>query len=271
MKTRYYSILTMIVALGLGYFLVNSIKGAIDEEARIKQSEAIIIDKLKLIRAAEKAYQTMYGRFTNNWDTLVNFIEHGQFPITKRTEYIIQLSYGADSSVVVIDTLEVVPVRDYIFEKDHNIYAANDGLFGEYFVSPGQYVVKGTKIYSMINKRNGKRVNQVAKETGRVHDIVSKVDGSKLDKGELLFILTEEKFDPATDISQLPYIPFSNPPIKFEIFAELIQRNHLMVNVIEVRDINPINPLRNEENEANNRKPLRFGSRTEVTTAGNWE
>jgi len=271
MKTRYYSIITMIVALGLGYFLVNSIKGAIDEETRIKESEAIIIDKLMLIREAERAYQTMYGRFTNNWDSLVNFIEYGQFPITKRTEHTIQLSYGADSSYVVIDTLEIIPVREYIFEKDHNIYAAKDGFFGEYFISPGQYVAKGVNIYSMFSKIMGKKINQVAKETGRVHSIVSKADGSTLNKGELLFILTEEKFDPSTDISQLPYIPFSNPPRKFEIFAELIERNHLMVNVIEVRDVNPLNPGRNEENEANNRKPLRFGSRTEVTTSGNWE
>ena len=44
-----------------------------------------------------------------------------------------------------------------------------------------------------------------------------------------------------------------------------------MVDVVEVRDVAPVNPNRNEENEAKNRKPLRFGSRTDVTTAGNWE
>jgi len=271
MKTRHYSILTMIVALALGYFLINSIKGAIDEETRINQSEAITIKKLMLIREAEKAYQTMYGRYTSSWDTLINFIEYGQFPITKRTEHVIQLAYGADSSVVTIDTLEIVSVRKYIFEQNYSVYAAGDGIFGKYFVIPGQYVVKGEKIYSMINKINGKKVNQVAQESGRVHSIIAKEEGSELGKGELLFNLTEELFDPDTDISQLPYIPFSNPPVKFEIFAERIERNHLLVNVIEVRDINPINPQRNEENEANNRKPLRFGSRTEITIAGNWE
>ncbi len=269
--TRIWSTVFLVIALGLGYFLVNSIKTAIDEEKKIKESEAIIIEKLKLIRDAEKAYQAVYGVYTDNWDTLINFIEHGQFPITKRTEHVIELAYGADSSVVTIDTIEIVPVKQYIFEKKHNVYAAADGTFGEYFVTDGQYIIKGAKIYSMVNNITGKKVNQVSKETGRVHDIVPKKEGSPLTKGELLFILTEELYDPNTNIAELPYIPFTDPPRKFEIYAERIERNRLTVNVIEVRDVAPINPARSEENEANNKKPLRFGSRTEVTTAGNWE
>ena len=271
MKTRIFSIVFLIVAIGLGYYLVNSIKSAIDKETRIKESEAQIIEKLKLIRDAEKAYQAVYGEYTNNWDTLINFVEHGQFPITKRTEKIIQLAYGADSSVVTIDTLEIVPVKKHIFEKKHTVYAAADGTFGEYFVTPGQYVIKGSKIYSMTNKITGKKVNQIAKETGRVHDMVKLNAGDPLTKGELLFLMTEEVYDPNTDLSQLAYIPFSDPPKKFELYADRIERNRLTVNVIEVRDVAPINPQRREENEANNKKPLRFGSRTEVTTAGNWE
>lgn len=271
MKTRIFSYGFMLLAIALGAYLVLGIKSTIDEEVKIKQSESLIIEKLMLIRDAEKAYQSVYGHFTNNWDTLINFIENGQFPITRRTETIIELAYGVDSSVVVIDTLEIIPVRDYIFAKSHSVYAAGDGVFGEYFVQPGQYVIKGSKVYSMTNMITGKKVNQIAKESGRVHDIVAKSDGSRLTKGEMLFIMTEELYDPNTDISQLPYIPFTNPPVKFEIYAERIERNRLIVNVIEVRDIASANPMRSEENEANSKKPLRFGSRTEVTTAGNWE
>ena len=271
MKTRIFSIGFMLLAVALGVYLVLRIKNSIDEETRIKQSETLIIEKLMLIRDAEKAFQTVYGKYTSDWDTLMNFIENGQFPITKRTERIIELAYGVDSSIVIIDTLEIIPVRDYIFEKTHNIYAAGDGVFGEYFVEPGQYIIKGSKIYSMTNKITGKKVNQIAKESGRVHDIVAKSEGTELSKGQMLFIMTEELFDPNTDISQLPYIPFSNPIVKFEIYAERVERNRLLVNVIEVRDIAPSNPTRSEDNEANSKKPLRFGSRTEVTTAGNWE
>ena len=271
MKTRIFSLGFMVLAIALGAYLVLRIKSTIDDETRIKQSETLIIKKLMLIRDAEKAYQSVYGKYTSDWDTLINFIDNGQFPITKRTERIIELAYGVDSSVIVIDTIEIIPVRDYIFEKTHNIYAAGDGVFGEYFVEPGQYVIKGSKIYSMINNITGKKVNQIAKETGRVHDIVAKSEGTVLSKGEMLFIMTEELFDPNTNISELPYIPFSDPKVKFEIYAERVERNRLLVNVIEVRDIVSSNPQRSEENEANSKKPLRFGSRTEITTAGNWE
>ena len=271
MGTRLLSIFFMLVAIGLGAFLVLRIKSTIDEEKAIKDSEALIIEKLKIIRDAEKAYQSVYGQYTESWDTLINFIENGQYPITKRTEHVKQLAYGADSAWIEIDTIEIIPVRDYIFEKKHNIYSAADGEFGEYFVSDGQYVIKGSKIYGMHNSLTDKYTHQVTKESGRVHDIVNIQPGAKINKGQLLFILTEELYDPNTDISQLPYIPLTDPPQKFEIYAEKIERNRLMVNVIEVRDIAPRNPERDEENEINNKKPLRFGSRTEVTTAGNWE
>jgi biotin carboxyl carrier protein len=271
MTTRIFSFVFMLIAIGLGAFLVLRIKSTIDEETQIKKSEQLIINKLKLIRDAEKAYQSVYGQYTANWDTLINFIENGQYPITKRTERIIQLAYGADSSVVEIDTLEIIPVREYIFEDNHNVYANADGTFIKYLVSPGQYVIKGSKIYTMINALTGKKVDQVAKETGRVHDITPLSNGDPLIKGKLLFIMTEELYDPETDISQLPYIPFTDPAQKFDIYAERIERNRLMVNVIEVRDIASKNPARSEDNEAYTKKPLRFGSRTEVTTAGNWE
>lgn len=271
MKTRILSIFFMLVAIALGAYLVLRIKTTIDEAKNIKDSEALIIQKLMLIRDAEKAYQSVYGVYTDNWDTLINFIENGMYPITKRTEYIIELAYGADSSVVEIDTIEIIPVRDYIFEKKHNVYVAADGTFGEYFVTDNQYIVKGSKIYGMTNSITEKYTHQISKEGGRVHDIVEMTKGQPITKGQLLFIMTEELYDPNTDISQLPYIPLSDPPQKFGIYAEKIERNRLMVNVIEVRDIAPKNPQRSEENEINNKKPLRFGSRTEVTTAGNWE
>lgn len=271
MTTRILSFATMLVAIGLFAFLVLRIKGTIDEEARIKESEKLIIEKLMLIRDAEQAYQAIYGKYTASWDTLINFIENGQYPITKRTEEIIELAYGADSSVVKIDTLEIIPVKQYIFESKHNVYVTAEGSFVEFLVAPGQYIIKGTKIYTMINSLTGKRVDQVAKETGRIGELADLSEGAALEKGQLLFIMTEEMYDPNTDVSMLPYIPFTDPAQKFDIYAERIERNRLMVNVIEVRDIAPMNPLRSEENEANSKKPLRFGSRTEVTTAGNWE
>ncbi len=271
MKTRIFSIVTFLIAAVLAYFLIANIKFAIDEEKRIKESEAKVIEKLKLIREAEKAYQEVNNEYTNNWDTLINFINNGKYYVTKRSEEIIELAYGADSVIVTIDTIDIIPAKQYIFIKKHDIFIADNGKFLDFFVKEGQKVRKGQKIYSMISTTTGKKVNQISKNEGIVTRMATIAANTDMKKGDFLFELTQEKFDPNTDISKLAEIPGTNPPAKFDLFADKIEKNRLMVNVIEVRDTHPVDPTRKEDNEANNRKPLRFGSRTEVTTAGNWE
>jgi hypothetical protein len=71
-----------------------------------------------------------------------------------------------------------------------------------------------------------------------------------------------EKFN----LQNLPYKPGTKT--KFEIFADKIIKGSVKVDVFEVRDPDPINPKRREDN---NDKALRVGSRSEVTTTGNWE
>ena len=75
---------------------------------------------------------------------------------------------------------------------------------------------------------------------------------------------------PHLDLDRLKYIPGTDNKV-FDLFADEIVKGGVTVDVVEVRDTAPVNPNRKETNEARNRQPLRFGSRTEVTTAGNWE
>ena len=72
-----------------------------------------------------------------------------------------------------------------------------------------------------------------------------------------------KKFD-LDNISQVPVTD-----AQFELFADKIERNNTQVSVFEVKDPEPVNPERRSENSV--RGPLRVGSRTEVTTSGNWE
>lgn len=73
------------------------------------------------------------------------------------------------------------------------------------------------------------------------------------------------------DFSKLKFIPENKENKEFEIFTSRIEKSGVKIDVIEVRDTDPVDPTRNEENDGRNRKPLRFGSRTDVTTSGNWE
>lgn len=190
--TKILTIVFVVISLGLAYFLANSIKIDIEKEQRIASIEKNIIDKLKMIRDAQVAYQSVHGNYTSDWDKLISFVDTGTIYITQRREHIITLDYGADSVVIDIDTLGTVSVKDSLFSKD--------------------------------------------------------------------------KY-PNFNLAQLPYIP-GNETKKFDIFADEINRNGVNIDVFEVKDPEPINPARLKKT---GRGPLRVGSRTDVTKAGNWE
>lgn len=76
---------------------------------------------------------------------------------------------------------------------------------------------------------------------------------------------------PRFNLATLPYVPGVEPAVKFDVWADKILKAGLLVNAIEVKNPRPVDPTRDEDSEYNTRKPLRFGSRTSVTTAGNWE
>ncbi len=193
--TKILSIVFLLVAIGLGWFLYHRINLRIEEADKIRRTEQQIIQKLKWIREAQTAYQAVNGSFTDDWDSLINFIKNGEIPLIQQTEEIITLDYGVDSVVVQIDTLAMINVMD-----------------------------------SMFN---------------------------------------EQRY-PTFNVDRLPYIPGKENK-KFEIFADKVAKGDLTVDVIEVKDYDPINPARNEKSKIFNQKPLRFGSKTEVSITGNWE
>jgi hypothetical protein len=74
---------------------------------------------------------------------------------------------------------------------------------------------------------------------------------------------------PNFNLATLPLIPGTEA--RFEMWESKINKSGVMVDVVEVRDTKPVDPQRRESNESNIKKPLRFGSQTSITTAGNWE
>lgn len=195
-KTKILSLVFFVVAVGLAFYLVYSIRYSISEKERISRMENEIQNQLMMIRDAELAYLSVHGQYTSDWNKLISFVDSGSFYLTQRTEKVFELSYGADSISVTIDTLGTVAVRDSLFTK-------------------------------------AKR--------------------------------------PKFSLETLAYVPGVDPPTRFLLWADRITKGGVQVNVIEVVNPKPINPNRDEESEYNTRKPLRFGSRTSVTTSGNWE
>ena len=190
---KLYTYGTLLLAAGLAFFLVSRIKYSIDEEARINAAEDKVIEKLKLIRDAQIAFQSVNGKYANEWDSLLNFVENGNIFLIQRREETVLLDYGAEETTLYLDTLGSVTVIDSLFSSIPNFVASN-----------------------LINV-------------------------------------------PGYD------------DVKFEIWASKIEKGGVEVDVVEVRNPKPFDPNRKESNEANINKPLRFGSRTSITTAGNWE
>lgn len=79
---------------------------------------------------------------------------------------------------------------------------------------------------------------------------------------------------PKFKLDQLAYVPVSEEGwenVKFKMWADKIDKSGVLVDVIEVWNPKPVDPTRKDSETRNSRRPLRFGSRTSVSTAGNWE
>ncbi len=193
--TKILTIVFAITSIALAYFLYYSINSSIQETKRIARIEGMIIDKLIQVREAQLAFKAVNGTYTSDWDKLIAFVDTGSFYIVEKTETIITLDYGADSTYIEVDTLGTVLVRDSVFSKY-----------------------------------------------------------------------------PGFTVQSLAYVPGVEPDTtRFLMWADKIPKSGLMVDAVEVWNPSPVDPNRDEESEFNTRKPLRFGSRTSITTAGNWE
>ena len=85
-----------------------------------------VIDRLKDIRNAQIAYKSVNGLYSDNFDSLVKFIDSAQFTIIeKRDSSYMQYDrvYRIDMlrEVIVVDTLGFVSVKDSLF-KNSNSY-----------------------------------------------------------------------------------------------------------------------------------------------------
>ncbi len=121
------------VIVFLGWKLVKAINGPV-EFNKVKEARyAKVIEKLKDIQSAQLAYQTLNGKFTDSYDTLIHFIETAEFAITtsRDTSYPdreTNIAFGLDpedggyyKEDIIIDTIGFRTVKDSLF-KNSNRY-----------------------------------------------------------------------------------------------------------------------------------------------------
>tara|TARA_B100000963_G_scaffold17560_1_gene13460 strand:- start:12966 stop:13616 length:651 start_codon:yes stop_codon:yes gene_type:complete len=115
-----------ILSIFFAYKIYDSISGPIKFNQVKNQRFALVIDRLKDIRTAQIAHKDVNGQFSNNFDSLVKFVDEGIFTlIEKRDSSYLEYdrTYRIDllKEVIVVDTLGFVPVKDSLF-KNNNSY-----------------------------------------------------------------------------------------------------------------------------------------------------
>lgn len=124
-KRSIFTIIFYACACVLGYALVNTIKTSIEQEALIIESEARVIERLKIIREAQKTYQLRYGRYASSWDSLEQFVKSGVIYNVSKKEIVIPKDkirtlatyHLGDSVRTIYDTLGTIPAINSVFEN----------------------------------------------------------------------------------------------------------------------------------------------------------
>ncbi|MBX7124776.1 MAG: hypothetical protein K1X47_03720 [Cyclobacteriaceae bacterium] len=266
--SRILTYVFMAGSLYLAYFLYNGVQSVIDEKESISTKEAALIERLRLIREAEIVFQEQFGRYTANFDSLATFIETGRVPIIERREEIKQKAYGGEEVILHIDTLGYIPAKERIFKKTYNVNAADNGIFQGFKVKVGDVVLTNQKAYGL---KIGDQIKEPGFiDNGTVERLSDVKVGDEITKGQNLVTLWEYQFNPNVDFKKIGFLPYDETK-KLDVYVGTVDKGGLKVDVIEVKDPAPVNPARKESNDAKARKPLRFGSRLDVSTAGNWE
>ncbi len=115
-------IVLWIASLFFAYKIYDSINGPIKFNQTKNERYAKVIDRLKDIRRSQIAHKDVKGVYSNNFDSLVKFIDEGYFTlIEKRDSSYMEYdrTYRIDMlrEVIVIDTLGTVSVKDSLFKN----------------------------------------------------------------------------------------------------------------------------------------------------------
>lgn len=108
----------------LGYLTFNAVYEPIQFNKVRDARYPKVIDKLKDIRKAQLAHKEVIGRYSGDWDSLVQFIDTAEFVVTQRRDTTVldeeyKATYGVDEykSETIIDTLGYTPVKDSLYKN----------------------------------------------------------------------------------------------------------------------------------------------------------
>lgn len=119
MKRTILTIVFGLLAIFLGYILIDSIMEPIRFEREKNYRYRVAIDRLKDIRTAQVAYRSENDRYTKSFDTLIDFIRSDSFRVVRQIGSLDDSAAVAEGRVRR-DTINV-SILDSLFSKGYPI------------------------------------------------------------------------------------------------------------------------------------------------------
>lgn len=204
-----------ILAAVFGYQIYKSVNAPIEFKKAKQERFQAVVNSLKDIRNSQEAYKTVNGKFAANFETLVEFVDNGQFTlIQKRDSSYMKFNrvYGIDmlEEVQIIDTLGTVSVKDSIFKNSTRYRTMMNVPFaqnGEKFKMESKVILKGGYKAAVFRAYVEKDVvlydqpkDLVAKENAAVS--VEEINGNIIQVGSINDVSLNGNWPPIYDKKQ---------------------------------------------------------------------
>ena len=116
-KTRpIISVVLLLLAVFLGFKIYQGIMGPIKFNKEKVARYSPVIENLKTIRDAQIAHKEVTGRFANNPNNLIKFIDTAKFAVTKVENIVVEVNKGTALQPIMVE--EEKRVTDTIGYKD---------------------------------------------------------------------------------------------------------------------------------------------------------
>ena len=127
MKKNIIQIALLAVIIVLVYFVINSIMAPVRFNKEKKIREFKVIEKLKDIRTAQLTYKSVYGQYTGDFDTLIDFVNNGELPIVLKKGTVpdsLTTEEALELGLITRDTTMIF-VKDSLFKNIENFVIEN--------------------------------------------------------------------------------------------------------------------------------------------------
>lgn len=205
-------IVLWIICIGLGFLIYRSVTGPIEFKKVKEERFSKVISTLKDIRNSQEAYRTVNGKFANDFNSLVSFVDTGKYTITQQRDssYMeFDKVYGIDMlrEITIIDTLGFVSVKDSLFKGDDRYKSMMNVPYaqgGEKFTMKAEIIDKGGYKAPVFEAKVKKDVilydqpkDLLTRENAQIS--VEEVNGPEIKVGSLTDVSTNGNWPPIYD------------------------------------------------------------------------